>query len=355
MTLNIAGHLVDFDTPQIMGIINVTPDSFYAASRTPLPTSAPQGACLSADEEAMPAALLQRAGEMVAQGAAILDIGACSTRPDALPAGPEEELRRLDAALTALEPLRARHPDVIISIDTFRAAVARHCLEHHGVHLINDVSAGLLDPEMFQTVADFRVPYVLTHSGGLASTPVPGRHSGSAEHAAGAAAEGSAEPRSAQATVADDFLPSVARFFAERLQQLYALGVADVILDPGFGFGKTMAENYALLHHLGDFVRLFPDNPLLVGVSRKSMICRLLGITPGEALNGTTVLHTLALQAGAHILRVHDVRPAAEAVSLCLAAAASSPASLGACQPNGAPLSPPTDHCAPLDAVRQPE
>ena len=276
VSFNIAGRLIDLSRPQVMGIINVTPDSFYAGSRTP-----------------MTDALLQRAEEMVEQGAAILDVGACSTRPGSTPVSAEEELRRLDGAFAALAPLRDRHPELVISLDTFRADVARRCAHDYDVHVINDISGGQLDPEMFTTVADLHLPYILTHYPLLDPT-------GRSTHG---------EPLS--------LLPAVARFFADRLAQLYELGVADVILDPGFGFGKNLEENYELLHHLADLIRLFPDNPFLIALSRKSMIYRLLDITPDDALNGTTVLHTLALQAGAHLLRVHDVRPAIEAIRLC--------------------------------------
>ena len=304
MTLNIAGKLIDFSTPQVMGIINVTPDSFYAGSRTPMAPGASGGA------SAEGSVLVQRAEEMVAQGAAILDIGACSTRPGSAPVSADEELRRLDAALTALAPLRTLHPDILISIDTFRADVARRCVRDHGIHIINDISAGQLDNTMFATVAELRTPYILMHN------PSPDPTSPSSSTLAPAASPSSAFTLGGFPADSSPFLPSVARFFAERLSQLYALGVADVILDPGFGFGKTLEENYALLHHLHDLIRLFPDNPFLIALSRKSMIYRLLGITPDEALNGTTVLHTLALQAGAHLLRVHDVRPAVEAIRL---------------------------------------
>ena len=290
MTLNISGRLVDLSIPQVMGIINATPDSFYAGSRTPMPDS-----------------LLRRAEEMIEQGATILDIGACSTRPGSAPVSVDEELRRLDTALTALMPLRDRHPDILISIDTFRADVARRCVRDHGIHIINDISAGQLDEAMFTTVADLHTPYVLTHN----PAPDPASPAASLTSPLGSK-EHSPEPDLS-------FLPAVARFFAERLSALYSLGIADVILDPGFGFGKTIAENYLLLRRLDDLVRLFPDNPFLIGISRKSMICRVLNISPDEALNGTTVLNTLALQAGAHILRVHDVLPAVEAIRLCRA------------------------------------
>ena len=277
LSLNIAGRLIDFDEPRVMGIINVTPDSFYSGSRTP--------------EEA--SVLLRRAASMVEQGAAILDIGACSTRPGFTPVPVDEEMRRLDFALTALAPLRDSTPGLIISIDTFRAEVARHCAVNYGVHIINDISAGQYDPAMYTTVADLHLPYVLTHNPIDLRTVAPG-----------------------DAPAESSFLPSVARFFADHLSRLHAFGVADVILDPGFGFGKTLQENYLLLHHLADFVRLFPDNPFLIGLSRKSMIYKLLGSSPEEALNGTTALHAIALQAGGHILRVHDVRPAVETIRI---------------------------------------
>lgn len=277
LSLNIAGRLIGFDEPKVMGIINVTPDSFYSGSRTP--------------EEA--SVLLRRAESMVEQGAAILDIGACSTRPGFTPVPVDEEMRRLDFALTALAPLRDSTPGLIISIDTFRAEVARHCAVNYGGHIINDISAGQYDPAMYTTVADLHLPYVLTHNPIDFRTVAPG-----------------------DAPAESSFLPSVARFFADHLSRLHALGVADVILDPGFGFGKTLEENYLLLHHLADFVRLFPDNPFLIGLSRKSMIYKLLGSSPEEALNGTTALHAIALQAGGHILRVHDVRPAVETIRI---------------------------------------
>lgn len=265
MTLNIRGKLWDFDTPQIMGILNVTPDSFYADSRMK-------------DEVAVCA----RAEQILQEGAWMIDVGAYSTRPGASEVSEAEELRRLDLALSAVCQAQS---DALVSVDTFRASVARHCVETYGVALINDVSGGA-DPQMFATVADLRVPYVLTHPGCSADVK------------------------------AEDFRPAVARFFAEQLNKLYDLGVADVVLDLGFGFGKTLAENYELLSHLGDFLRLFPDCPMLVGISRKSMIYKTLGTTPENALNGTSVLNTIALQAGAHILRVHDVREAAEVVKL---------------------------------------
>lgn len=272
MTLNLRGHLTDFSQPQVMGILNVTPDSFYAASRA-------QGA----------EAIRARAEQILAEGGSIIDVGACSTRPGGEAVTADDEMHRLDTALTIV---RKDFPEAVVSVDTFRADVARRCVRDFAVDVINDVSGGAVDERMFETVADLRVPYVLTHSGGMADAAVP------------------------DAASSEAYLPAVARFFAERLQTLYEMGVADVILDPGFGFGKTLQQNYQLLHGLGRFIALFPDNPFLVGVSRKSMIYRLLGTTPEESLNGTTVLHTIALQAGAHILRVHDVREAVEATRI---------------------------------------
>ena len=329
MDININGHLLDLSAPLVMGILNVTPDSFYAGSR------------LSID----PDAIVSRARGMIEAGATLLDIGAVSTRPGASPVSADEELSRLTPALAAL---RRALPDAIISVDTFRAAVARRVVCDYGVQIINDVSAGVLDPDLFSVVADLRVPYVLTHSGGFASSALPD-NSFSSTPVVPDSATFSESPDSSSNPVVPEVAPSsciagsdaaslpdsatvprlsrrvepisvqVARFFAERLQQLYALGVSDVILDPGFGFGKSLEQNYALLHGLSDLIKLFPDNPFLIGVSRKSMIYRLLGTTPEGALNGTTVLHTLALQAGAHILRVHDVPEAVEAVRICSA------------------------------------
>lgn len=296
MDININGHLLDLSAPLVMGILNVTPDSFYAGSR------------LSVE----PDAIVSRARGMIEAGATLLDIGAVSTRPGASPVSADEELSRLVPALAAL---RRALPDAIISVDTFRAAVARRVVCDYGVQIINDVSAGVLDPDLFAIVADLRVPYVLTHSGGYASSAMPDNSFSSAD--AVSHPDSATVPRLSRRV--DPISVQVARFFAERLQQLYALGVSDVILDPGFGFGKSLEQNYALLHGLSDLIKLFPDNPFLIGVSRKSMIYRLLGTTPEGALNGTTVLHTLALQAGAHILRVHDVPEAVEAVRICSA------------------------------------
>ena len=273
-SLRLGARLFEFDEPVIMGILNATPDSFYSGSRTPVADG--------------PDALVARARRLLDEGAAILDVGAVSTRPGAAAPSADEELARLSAALDAL---RRALPEAVMSVDTFRAEVARRVVCDYGVAVINDVS-GCADPAMAAAVAELGVPYVLTHN------PL-----GLQANASASPEEGSAKPIDVR----------VAQFFAERLQALYGLGVADVILDPGFGFGKSMAENYALMAALPRLISLFPQTPFLVGVSRKSMIYRLLGTTPEASLNGTTVLNTVALQAGAHILRVHDVREAAEA------------------------------------------
>lgn len=271
MTLNLSGRMLDLSEPVVMGIVNATPDSFFASSRTPEVFSAGQ-----------------RAAQMLAEGAAMLDVGAYSTRPGAADVSADEELRRLDAVLDAI---RREHPDAFVSVDTFRADIARRCVRDFGVQIINDISGGQWDEAMFETVAELGVPYVMMHVCGTPHT----MH---------------------EAVDYDDVAASVAQFFAFRLQQLYDMGVADVILDPGFGFSKTLQQNYELMARLPDLCRLFQDNAVLVGFSRKSMIYRLLGTSPEEALNGTTVLNTLALQAGARILRVHDVRAAVEAIRI---------------------------------------
>lgn len=268
-TINAGGKLFSLSSPQVMGIINVTPDSFYAASRT------------EAEE-----AIEERARRMVDEGATMLDVGAYSSRPGADDVSPEEEMARLRKALPLV---RRAAPEAVISIDTFRADVARMCVEEHGAHIINDISGGQLDSNMFRTVAKLHVPYILMHMQGTPRTMQQNPHY-------------------------DDLIREIFLYFAERVQRLHDLGACDLILDPGFGFGKTLEQNYELMRHLPDF-REF-DLPLLVGISRKSMIYKLLGGTPADALNGTTVLNTAALLGGAHILRVHDVRPAAEAVRI---------------------------------------
>ena len=270
LTLNLSGRLVSLEKPLVMGIVNVTPDSFFAGSRI-------DGA----------KALGERLDTLVREGAALADLGAYSSRPGAEEVSPEEERRRLRPAL---QILRDEYPDLPVSVDTFRSDVARMAVEEYGVAMINDISGGGLDPAMYRTMADLQVPYVLMHM------------------------KGDPKTMQQQASYSDVTL-EVIDYFAQRVGQLLELGVHDIILDPGFGFSKTTAQNYELLAQLGSLVEAFTQ-PLLVGVSRKSMIYRPLGITPEEALSGTTFLHALALERGAKILRVHDVRPAVEAVQL---------------------------------------
>lgn len=268
-SLNVNGRLLDLSTPQVMGILNVTPDSFYAGSRSRTEAEIAARACQILDE-----------------GASIIDIGAYSSRPNAEHISPEEEMQRLR---TGLEILNRNHPDAIISVDTFRAEVARQCVEEYGAAIINDISAGEMDEQMFPTVARLNVPYIMMHMQGTPQNMQKEPHYG-------------------------NLLKEVFMYFARKVRQLRDLGMKDIILDPGFGFGKTLEHNYELMAHLEEF-GIF-ELPLLVGVSRKSMIYRLFGATPQEALNGTTVLDTVALMKGADILRVHDVREAVEAVRL---------------------------------------
>ncbi|GAB2568861.1 dihydropteroate synthase [Spirosoma areae] len=270
-TLNCRGRLVDLETPAVMGILNVTPDSFFADSRVRL-------------EQTIDVARI-----MLAEGATFLDVGGYSTRPGAAVVSPDEEA---DRVLPVIEAILANFPDALLSIDTFRAAVARQAVAS-GAALINDVSGGTLDPVMFGTVADLSqsmdIPYILMH---LRGTP---------------------QTMQALATYTN-VTTEVIDELAIRLAKLRALGAKDVILDPGFGFAKTPAQNFELLHHLSDF-HVF-DEPVLVGLSRKATIWKTLNIRVDEALNGTTVLNTIALQQGASILRVHDVREAVEAIKL---------------------------------------
>ena len=270
LTLNLSGRLVSLEKPLVMGIVNVTPDSFFAGSRI-------DGA----------KALRERLDTLVREGAALADLGAYSSRPGAEEVSPEEERRRLRPAL---QILRDEYPDLPVSVDTFRSDVARMAVEEYGASMINDISGGGLDPAMYRTMAELQVPYILMHM------------------------KGDPQTMQQQASYSDVTL-EVIDYFAQRVGQLLELGVHDIILDPGFGFSKTTAQNYELLAQLGSLVEAFTQ-PLLVGVSRKSMIYRPLGISPEEALNGTTFLHALALERGAKILRVHDVRPAVEAVQL---------------------------------------
>lgn len=268
-TLNIRGRLMDLSTPRVMGILNVTPDSFYAGSRTP-------GA----------EAVAARVRQIRDEGADFIDIGAYSSRPGAADVPAAEEMERLRMGLGVI----AREaPEMPVSVDTFRADVARMCVEEYGVSIINDIAGGQLDAAMFDTVARLGVPYVLMHMQGTPQTMQREPHY-------------------------DDVVAEVFQTLARGAQRLHAMGAADVILDPGFGFGKTVAQNYDLLAHLDELVAL--GLPVLVGISRKSMIWRLVGGGPEDALNGTTAIHAIALMKGASILRVHDVKAATEAVKI---------------------------------------
>ena len=268
-TLNIRGTLTTLDTPLVMGILNVTPDSFYADSR-----------------KQTEAAVEERIQAILSEGGQIIDLGGYSSRPDAVEVSPEEEMERL---VFALKILNAHYPDVALSVDTFRADVARRCVEEYGAAIINDISGGELDAEMFETVARLHVPYIMMHMRGTPQTMQ-------------------------QHTDYEDMMEDIMLYFARKVRQLRLLGVNDIILDPGFGFSKTVDQNYTLMSHLCEFKEF--GLPLLVGVSRKSMIYKYLGGTPADSLNGTTVLNTIALLNGADILRVHDVKAAVEAVKL---------------------------------------
>jgi dihydropteroate synthase len=267
-TLNLNGRLVDLRTPRIMGILNVTPDSFYDGNRY---TS-------EAD-------ILKQVEKMLSHGAMFIDVGGYSTRPGAEEISAEEEQKRV---LKAVKNISHEFPDAFISVDTFRSEVVRAAVDA-GAHLVNDVSGGSLDDAMFKTVAELKVPYILMHMRGTPQTMN-------------------------KLTVYENLLKDIMDFFHEKIFTLQQLGAKDIIVDPGFGFAKTVEQNFELLSKLDHFNIL--GKPVLAGLSRKSMIWRTLGITPEEALNGTTSLNTVALLKGASLLRVHDVKQAAEAIKL---------------------------------------
>ncbi len=267
--LNCKGQLLDLSRPVVMGILNVTPDSFFDGGKY---TEA--------------STVLAQAEKMLREGAAILDIGGASSRPGAAEVSEAEEIRRV---VPIIELLQKNFPDSILSVDTWRASVARASISA-GASIINDISAGNLDPEMFQTVGQLGAPYVLMHMQGIPDTMQQNPHY-------------------------EDVVTEVLDFFIHKIAALRASGVKDIVLDPGFGFGKTVEHNYALLRNLSVFQNVL-GLPVLAGISRKSMICKPLGIKPSEALNGTTALHMVALQQGANILRVHDVREAVEVIRL---------------------------------------
>jgi dihydropteroate synthase len=267
--INLGGKLLDLDTPRVMGILNITPDSFYKGSR------------FNTAEE-----ILKTAARMVEEGADILDVGGYSSRPGAKDIPRDEESERV---LKAIKLISTELPQAIISVDTFRADIARDAVTECGAHMVNDISGGEADSDMFPVVEKLNVPYVIMHMKGV--------------------------PRTMQNNpVYDDIVADILRWFGERIFRLHNAGVKDIIIDPGFGFGKTAEHNFELLRRLGDFS--VAGLPLLVGISRKSMIWKTLAVTTDEALNGTTVLNTLALAHGADILRVHDVKEAVQAVRL---------------------------------------
>lgn len=269
LTLNLGGELVSLSRPLVMGILNVTPDSFYSGSRTQ-------------DKEE----IANRVNTIVSEGADIIDIGAYSSRPNAEDISPEIEMKRLS---TGLDIVRKLYPEAKVSVDTFRADIASRCVKEYGVQMINDISGGTLDNRMFETVGELKVAYVLMHMRGTPQTMM-------------------------QQTRYEQIIPEMLYYFAERIARLESLGVNDIVIDPGFGFGKTLDDNYQLMNRLDEFARI--GLPLLVGISRKSMIYKLLDKTPEESLNGTSVLNTLALLGGADILRVHDVKEAVETVKI---------------------------------------
>lgn len=268
MTINCKGKLINFETPKVMGVVNLTPDSFYEGSRHS-----------EAD------AVLFQVEKMLNEGADFIDMGAYSSRPNAADISVEEELNRL---LPILEKVLVKFPETLISVDTFRSKVAKEAIEN-GAAIINDISAGKLDETMFQVVAKYQVPYIMMHMKGTPQTMQ-------------------------QLCSYDDLLNDINFYFSERIQVARELGINDVIIDLGFGFAKTLEQNYQLLQNLDLFTQ--HEVPILTGVSRKSMIYKLLGTSPKEALNGTSVLNTVALLKGTSILRVHDVKEAIEAVKL---------------------------------------
>lgn len=283
-TLNLGGRLFPLDRPIVMGILNATPDSFFSGSRMLSADTLPVAG--TPEHSSAEECIRQRVRQILAEGGEMIDVGAYSTRPGAAEVTCDEEKRRL---AFALDIVRQEAPEAIVSVDTFRSDVAKFCVRDYGVDIINDISGGELDRAMFHTVGRLGVPYILMHMQG--------------------------EPRTMQQSPHyDNVAAEVVTYLARRVQMLRDHGVHDIILDPGFGFGKTLDHNYELMAHLDAFMEL--QLPLLVGVSRKSMIYRLFETTPAEALNGTTALQMYSLLHGAHILRVHDVREAVETVKI---------------------------------------
>ncbi|WP_035657271.1 dihydropteroate synthase [Flavobacterium seoulense] len=268
MTINCKGQLIDLSQPKVMGILNITPNSFFDGGRYSSETD-----------------ILAKVEKMLAEGATFIDIGAYSSKPSAEFVSEEEELNRI---VPIVQLLVKHFPEILISIDTFRSEVAKACVEN-GAAIINDISAGNLDDKMLEVIAQYNVPYIMMHMRGT--------------------------PETMQSmTEYDDLVKEVLFYFSEKIRQARSLGINDLIIDPGFGFAKTMEQNYEVMQKLELFHNL--ELPLLIGISRKSMIHKTLAITADEALNGTTVLNTIALTKGAQILRVHDVKEAVECVKL---------------------------------------
>ncbi|TKB96297.1 dihydropteroate synthase [Pedobacter cryophilus] len=267
-TLNVGGKIIDLTQPKVMGILNITPDSFFSGSR------------LQSEKE-----ILLQAEKMLIESADFLDLGAYSSRVGATDISPEEEEKRL---IPAIKIIVKNFPEALLSVDTFRATIAEKAIEN-GAHIINDISGGNLDEHMFKTVGKLKVPYVLMHMKGNPQTMKDLNHY-------------------------ENMMQEISFYFSEKIAQLKEAGVKDIILDPGFGFAKNVEQNFKLLQHLEDFRIL--GYPVLAGLSRKSMIWRSLNISPQQALNGTSVLNTIALQHGASILRVHDVKEAMECIKL---------------------------------------
>jgi dihydropteroate synthase len=268
MNINCNGNLIDLSTPKVMGILNVTPNSFYDGGKHKEINS-----------------IIHQVDKMLSEGADFIDIGAYSSKPSAEFVSEEEEIKRL---VPIVKSLVETFPNIILSVDTFRAQVAKASVEN-GVAMVNDIAAGLLDDKMLETVAELKVPYIMMHMRG--------------------------NPQTMQSlTDYNDIVKEMIFYFSERIQKARSFGISDIVIDPGFGFAKTLEQNYEVLHKMELFSIL--ELPLLAGISRKSMIYKVLESSPQEALNGTSVLNTIALQKGAKILRVHDVKEAVECIKL---------------------------------------
>ncbi len=270
-SLNCGGKLLNLSTPKVMGILNLTSDSFYDGGKYENPENA-----------------LNRVHQMISEGVDIIDIGAASSRPGAGLSSPQDEINKLSPVL---EQIRFAFPDLILSLDTYHAQVAKEMVEKYSVDIINDISAGDIDPDMYTTIVKLGVPYIIMHMNGI-----PGNMQENPEY--------------------ENITDEIVQYFSEKIHKLHKKGIADVLIDPGFGFGKSRDHNYELLSNTDAF-QLF-ELPVVAGVSRKSMISNLLDATSEESLNGTTAVHMILLQKGVQILRVHDVKEARQAVTIYL-------------------------------------